>query len=52
MSKRYIMTIKNEDEVSFDRTSIMKDVSNDLFVHGVFPYLTAVELFKVRGICK
>jgi hypothetical protein len=52
MSKNYIMTIKNEDEMCFDRTSVLRNVSGDLYTHHIFPYLTAVELFKVRGVCK
>jgi len=36
----------------YDRTSVIRNVSTNLFVHNIFPYLTAVELFKARGVCK
>lgn len=52
MSKNYIMTIKNDDELSFDRSSVLSRVSSDLFIHKICPYLTAVELFKARAVCK
>ena len=52
MSKSYIMTIKNDDPTVFDTTSVLKDVPSDLLVNEIFPYLTAPELFKVRGVCK
>ena len=52
MSKNYVMTIKNEDPVSYDLTSIVAKVPSNLFVHHIFPYLTARELFQARGVCK
>ena len=52
MSKNYIMTIKNDDELSYDRSSVLQNVSSDLFIHRIFPYLAAVELFKSRAVCK
>ncbi len=52
MSKNYIMTIKNDDEQAFDRNSTLKNVSNDLYTHHIFPYLTSVELFKARAVCR
>lgn len=52
MSKNYIMTIKNEDPVSYDLTSTLKKVSANLYINQIFPYLTAWELFHVRSVCK
>lgn len=52
MSKNYVMTIKNDDPVAYDLTSSVAKVPSALFVHHVFPYLTACELFSVRGVCK
>lgn len=42
MTKNYIMTIKNDDPVSYDLTSRVSQVPSNLFVHHVFPYLTAL----------
>lgn len=52
MTKNYIMTIKNDDPVSYDLTSQVSKVPSSLFTHHVFPYLTALELFRVRSTCK
>lgn len=52
MTKNYIMTIKNEDPVSYDLTSRVAKVPANMFIHHIFPYLSAWELFRVRGVCK
>ena len=52
MSKNYVMTIKNDDPVSYDTTSNLRKVPSSLFISHVFPYLTATELFKARSVCK
>lgn len=41
MGKNYMMTIKNNDAQAFDTHSILRNVSADLYVHHIFPYLTA-----------
>ena len=52
MTKTYIMTIKNEDPVSYDLTSRVSKIPSNCYTHHIFPYLTAWELFRVRGVCK
>lgn len=52
MGKNYIMTITNEDPISFDLTSQLAKVAPALLIHNIFPFLTAQELFQVRGVCK
>lgn len=52
MSHHYIMTIRNDDPLYFDRQSQLRRVPPELFVQHVFPFLTASELFGVRGVCK
>ena len=52
ISQNYVMKIKNEDPASFDVSSKVKDVPSDMFVHHVFPFLTASELFRIRGVSK
>ena len=52
MSKNYIMTIKNEDPISYDLTSQISKVPSALMVNHLFPFLTAHELFRVRSVCK
>lgn len=52
MSKNYVMTIKNEDPISYDLTSNLRSVPPALFTQHVFPYLTAWELFRARQVCK
>lgn len=46
------MTIKNDDPVSYDLTSTLRNVPANLFTSHIFPYLTAYELFRVREVCK
>ena len=52
MSQNYNMTIRNEDPLFFDRDSTVSSITSDLFVYHVFPFLSASELFSVRGVCK
>ncbi len=52
MTKNYIMTIKNEDQVSYDLTSRISKVPACVFVNHIFPYLTAWELFRARSVCR
>ena len=52
MSRNYIMTIKNNDSVSYDLTSSLRNVPPAMFTNHIFPYLTALELFRVRQVCK
>lgn len=46
------MTIKNDDPVQYDLTSALSKVPGNTFVHHIFPYLTAWELFRARSVCK
>jgi hypothetical protein len=46
------MTIKNDDPVLYDLTSNVSKVPSNLFIHHIFPYLTAWELFRARSVCK
>ena len=46
------MTIKNDDPVSFDLTSRLSKIPANTFIHHIFPYFTAWELFRLRGVCK
>lgn len=52
MTKNYIMTIKNDDVVSYDLASTLSKVPANLFVNHILPYLTAEELFRARQVCK
>lgn len=52
MTRNYIMTIKNDDPVLYDLTSNVSKVPSNLFIHHIFPYLTAWELFRARSVCK
>ena len=52
MSKNYIMTIKNDDPVSYDLNSTLARVPSSIFTNHIFPYLTALELFQARQVCK
>jgi hypothetical protein len=52
MTKNYIMTIKNDDLVSYDLTSQLAKIPSSMFVSHIFPYLTAWELFRARSVCK
>lgn len=52
MTKNYIMTIKNDDPVQYDLTSRLAKIPGNIFVHHIFPYLTAWQLFRSRSVCK
>jgi hypothetical protein len=52
MGRRYNLTVKNDDPVSRDTTSILSRLPKEVFVHHIFPYFGAYELFGFRGVCK
>lgn len=52
MTRNYVMTIKNDDPVQYDLTSMISRVPSGMFVKYIFPYLTAWELFRSRQVCK
>lgn len=52
MGKRYNLTIKNDDPLFQDTTSIVSRVPKELFIHHILPYFGAQELFNLRGVCK
>ena len=52
MSDNYNITIQSQDPLFHDTTSALRKVPSDLFIQHIFPYLTASELFQVRGVCK
>lgn len=52
MSKNYIMTIKNNDPISYDLASNLAKIPASIFINHIFPFLTAHELFRCRNVCK
>jgi hypothetical protein len=52
MNKNYIATIQNRDPIPYDNDSVLSSLPADLYVHHIFTYLTAEELFSVRSVCK
>jgi hypothetical protein len=52
IGNNYIMTIKSEDEVRYDRCSQLSALPATLWVRGILPFLTSWNLFFMRSVCK
>jgi hypothetical protein len=52
MSDSYMMTIKSEDPFNFDTASQLSALPPEMYTNHIFPYLSASELFRMRGVCK
>lgn len=50
MNSNYSIRIRSCEKVRMDKTSLCSHIPKFIFKDCIFPFMTSVELFKLRGV--
>lgn len=52
MGNNFLVQIRNGDKIKYDSTSKLAKLPHSILQNNIFPFLTAYDLFKIRGVSK